>query len=278
VTAPPTGRDASASAERTSTSGIGLGDPIGFAGDLLAGRSAVVTGGASGIGLATAALLARCGARVRLTDRDAAGVQAAASRLGSSVEAVTLDVTDLQAIRSFANRLADTDGGLDILVNAAGAFERNPVGSTDSLQAWRRMRAVNADSVFFMCHTLGPLLRGRTASCVVNVASVRARTAARDACAYSVSKAMVVQLTRAFALEWAAHSVRVNAVAPGDIETPMNPRIADDSQQSALLARTPMGRMGQPGEIAKVIAFLASPLSSYVTGSTVDVDGGFMAN
>ena len=230
------------------------------------------------IGLATAALLARCGARTRLVDRDAARAKAAASDLGASVEAVPLDVTDFEAVRSFADGIGESDAGLDILINAAGAFERTPIGSADSLRSWTRMRTVNADSVFHMCHALGPLLRRRPGSCVVNVASVRARTAAREACAYSVSKAMVVQLTRAFALEWASHPIRVNAVAPGDIETPMNPRVDTDAHQEALRARTPLGRMGRPDEVAHAIVFLASPLASYVNGSIVDVDGGFMVS
>jgi NAD(P)-dependent dehydrogenase (short-subunit alcohol dehydrogenase family) len=191
-------------------------------------------------------------------------------------EHVALDLCDADAVRSVVDGVAGRFGRIDAVVHCAAIYRREPDPTTAHCPTWSATLQANLGGLLALDRAALPwLLPG---ACIVHVGSVRSSTAARGAVAYTVSKAMVDQATRQLALEWAGRGIRVNAVAPGDVETPMNPLRPEDPGQSQLLARCPLGRMGQPWEIAGAILFLCSPMASYVHGATLRVDGGFLAH
>ena len=252
----------------------------GYRDGLLAGRTALVTGAARGIGLATARALAAVGARVVLADIDADALARAASEFGVGAqkpESVVLDIASLQAVQACAANIRERAGPVSVLVNNAGTFARVPVGEAEAVAAWRRVLSVNADGVYHVTHGFLGQLR-ETRGTVVNVVSTRAFTAAETASAYTASKGALVALTKSLAVELAPDGIRVNAVAPSDVRTRMIEGGARAGEiQADLYARTPLGRPAEPEEIAAAILFLASPLSSFVTGAVLPVDGGFLA-
>lgn len=239
---------------------------------------AVVTGAASGIGRATALLLLERGATVVAADRDDAGLAVVAD---AGAEPVVCDVTD-PADRA---RLVDTAGPTcDHLVNAAGIIRLVPLDAVTD-DDWERIMAVNAKALFFLCQAFVPRLRPPGA--VVNVASGAGKTGStHEAAVYGASKAAVLSVTRSFAHAYAGRGVRVNAVCPGLIDTPMNDVVVDaiaplrglepDAYGRARLAAVPLGRLADPREVAHVIAFLLSDASSYMTGQSVNVTGGMI--
>jgi meso-butanediol dehydrogenase/(S,S)-butanediol dehydrogenase/diacetyl reductase len=246
----------------------------------LDGRLAVVTGAGSGIGAAVARALAAAGARVVLADRDAAaceGVAEALRRDGAQAQAHALDVTDLDAVRAFAARVGADHGDAAILVNNAGILVRRGIDDPQAEAIVRQVMDVNLHGAFAMVRAFLPALR-RTKGCVVNVASGAAFSAQAGCAGYSASKAALHMLTQTLAVDLGPDSVRVNAVAPGVIETPMTEATrADPARLAGFVRRTPAGRVGQPDEIAAAVLFLASPLASYVNAVTLPVDGGFLA-
>lgn len=245
----------------------------------LAGAKVVVTGAASGIGAATARLLASRGARVAVLDRDADGATAVAGDVGGP--ALVADVADSSAVDGAIGRAVEELGGLTSLVNNAG------VGNLKALEAytdreldliWR----VNVAGTYHCLRAAAPHLRaaagGRSAPApaVVNVASVSGVRPTRGEAPYAAAKAAVVALTQSAALEWAP-VVRVNCVSPGFVHTPLNDAlVADEDTRGAIEAGTPLGRVGSAEEVAAVIAFLLGPDSSYLTGQNVVLDGGSM--
>jgi meso-butanediol dehydrogenase/(S,S)-butanediol dehydrogenase/diacetyl reductase len=226
--------------------------------DGLDGAVAVVTGGASGIGEACVRLLQRAGATVHVVDL--------------AVDP-PVDVTDRDALDSLAARL----DRLDVLINAAGVLTENKPVEELSVEDFRRNFEINVLGTVQACQAFGPLLRERGGA-IVNVASQAALVSLPEQAAYSATKGGVAALTRSLAIDWAADGIRVNAVAPGFVVTPMTAGFRRiDGLVAAAERRTPIGRLLQPEEIAAVMVFLASPLASAVTGVLLPVDGGWTA-
>jgi NAD(P)-dependent dehydrogenase (short-subunit alcohol dehydrogenase family) len=232
----------------------------------ISGRHALVTGGTSGIGAAIAAALAEAGCQVT-----AAGLPPAEGADGppAGVTTVGLDVTDAASI----DRLAGGLDRLDILVNAAGIIRRS---AEYDLETFAQVVDVNLTGTMRLCSACRPLLAERGGA-IVNVASMLSFFGAGLAPAYSASKGGIAQLTKSLAIAWASEGIRVNAIAPGWIATPLTQALQDDPARSeAILSRTPMKRWGTPGDLAGSVIFLCSPAAAFVTGVVLPVDGGYL--
>jgi len=248
--------------------------------DRLQGKLAVVSGAASGIGLATAQVFATQGARVLLLDRDAPRLAAALASLDNAGHgSVVMDVTLEDAWIALAEQIERDHGRLDILVNNAGFGAFKSIDET-SFENWRSIMAVNLDSVFLATKYLLPALAASGRGSIINVSSIRGIVAASNTGSYCASKGGVRLFTKATAMECAAleNGVRANSIHPGHVETPLTAgAYADPVISARLKADIPMKRQGQAGEIADGILFLASEDSRYMTGAELVVDGGSTA-
>jgi NAD(P)-dependent dehydrogenase (short-subunit alcohol dehydrogenase family) len=242
----------------------------------LSGRRALVTGAAQGIGEACAVALAEAGAHVIVTDLDGSRAKAAADRLtakGMKADAHALDVTNTAALEA----LTDALPALDVLVCNAGIVFNTPAEEMSD-EEWERVLSVNLTGVFKTCRSFGRKMLQAGRGSIVNIGSMSASivNTPQPQCHYNASKAGVHHLTRSLAVEWATRGVRVNAVAPTYIETPLLAKLEETPE---LIARwidlTPMKRMGKPHEVASVVLFLASDASSLMTGSVVSADAGY---
>ena len=243
------------------------------------GKVAVVTGASSGMGAATARALASAGAQVNLIDIDKKGAEETAQKTGSEI--FIGDVSNSEFCDLTIDSIVQKQGQVDILVNAAGIILRADALETND-DNWKRIMAVNVDGVFFMCRSAIRHMVNKKSGSIVNFVSIWGDVASSGATAYSVTKGAVHQLTKALALEHAEDGIRVNAVAPGEVNTPMikagrdKPPTGDELQELAN-ATIPIKRLAEPEEIAEVVLFLASEKSSYMTGAIVPVDAGYTA-
>lgn len=241
----------------------------------LEGKSAVITGAASGLGAITAQLFARLGARVVLIDVDEA-VHEVASQIGDAHFAVVCDVSDEAAVGAAARITFQRFGPADILVNNAAVIGWKPLEHT-TLDEWNRSVAVNLTGYFLCTKHLGRQMLEAGRGSIVNVASVAATVPEPGAGAYAPTKAAEAMLARLVAVEWGPRGIRANTVSPGMMKTPMAERFLSVPEALAgRLAMVPSRRIGDPVEVAWVIAFLASDISSYVNGQNIEVDGALM--
>ncbi len=247
--------------------------------DLLNGQLALVTGAGQGNGRAIALGLAAAGARVIVTDVrvDTADATAAAIRAShGTADAFVLDVTDAAACTALAARVSREIGPVSILINNAGIIARAGIDDPAAHEHWHRVFDVNVHGTFHVVHAWLPALR-QTRGSIINLASI-ASFAGLTQVGYAPSKGAVKMLTQALARELAPDGIRVNAIAPGVIATPMTEVTRNDpGSLGAFLKRIPMRRVGEPEELVGPVLFLASPMASYVTGVTLAVDGGFLA-
>src|SRR5256885_254763 len=240
-----------------------------FRADLLVGHVAMVCGGTSGIGAAIGSALAALGAEVTVSGATPAEADAAREQAGFIGNAIALDVRDDEGIQTCMQQFAR----LDILVNCAGVIRR---GAEHDPKVFAEVVDINLTGTMRLCAASRPLLT-RSQGCIVNMASMYSFFGGPHAPGYTASKGGVAQLTKALAVASAADRIRVNAIAPGGIATPFTRIVRDAPQKSgAILARTPIGRGGEPDDIAAATVFLCSPAAAFVTGVILPVDGGYL--
>lgn len=246
----------------------------------LAGRTAVVTGGNSGIGSAMARALGQAGGRIVLVARREAELREAVEDLGAEgvdAHAVTADLGSPEAGRIVASACERLGLAADILVNAAGINLRQPFGEVTAA-AFDLHMALHLRAPFLLTQALAPGMAHRRYGRIINIASLQSFRAFPDGAPYGAAKGGVVQLTRAIAEEWSRHGVTCNAIAPGFFPTPLTAPVFADAERSAQnAAQTAIGRNGELEDLTGATVFLAAPASAYVTGQTLAVDGGFTA-
>ena len=245
-----------------------------------AGKVVVITGGAGGIGRAAAVRFASEGARVVLVDLAGAALPrtvATVETAGGEVLAVEADVTRLADVERYADAAVKRFGGIDVFFNNAGILGALKPLVDYPEETFDRVIAVNLKAVWLGMKVVAPLMRARGGGAIVNTASIAGLRGSPNIIAYTASKHAVVGMTRAAALELARHGIRVNAVCPAPIETPMAQQLETEVRRERLTATIPMRRYGAPEEVAALVAFLASPDATYITGALYTVDGGAMA-
>jgi NAD(P)-dependent dehydrogenase (short-subunit alcohol dehydrogenase family) len=247
----------------------------------LTGKTAVVVGGTSGIGRAIAHALAEAGADVVATSRRMEQVEAAANEIeerGRRSLRVASDVSNSDSLQSALDACLAAFGKVDILVNSAGRTKRAP--TIDFPEAdWAAILDTNLTGTLRACQIFGRHMIERKYGRIINIASLSSFVALHEVAAYSASKAAVASLTKSLAVEWAAHGVNINAIAPGVFRTALNQTLLDQTERGReFLLRTPMKRFGHVEELAGAAVFLASDAASFVTGEVLVVDGGFLAS
>jgi NAD(P)-dependent dehydrogenase (short-subunit alcohol dehydrogenase family) len=252
----------------------------------LTGKSALVTGGGRGLGRAMAIALAEAGADVAVAGRSLDTLNescAAIAAIGRRSLAVEADVADLDAARNAVDRTVDTFGQLDILITAAGLQLRKPALDVTP-EDWDRITDVNLRSVYFTCQYAAKAMQRRERPAdgsplgkIINIASLTSQVAWPEVSIYTAAKGGIQQMTKAMAMEWGPLGICVNAIAPGSFKTDLTKALYNDPARSQrIIDRIPLGRPGDPEDLAGSAVFLASPASDYITGTTLFVDGGLL--
>jgi NAD(P)-dependent dehydrogenase (short-subunit alcohol dehydrogenase family) len=243
----------------------------------LEGKRALLTGATGGIGPVIARAFAAEGARVALVSRTRERLEALCAELGACAVALRGDVAEAEDVAAAVSEAARALGALDVVVNAAAIDTSwHPVGELP-VEEWNRAVAVNLSGTFYVCRAALPHLEAGGGGAIVNVTSVAGLRAWAEDAAYNASKAGVELLTRTIAVDYGRRGVRANCLALGIIDAGMTDEIIDPAEREALLDRQPAGRMGRPEEVAEAVVWLASDASAFTTGTTLVVDGGFLA-
>ena len=232
---------------------------------------AVITGGAGGIGLAVAHVLARRGLRVALWDRDA-NVEVSAATLPEAA-GFTVDVTDEASVADAVRATASRFGGISILVNSAGITGPNASVEDYAVADWRRVLSINLDGTFLVCRAVLPVMRAAAAGRIVNISSIAGKEGNPNAAAYSASKAGVIALTKSLGKELVDTAIRVNCITPAMIETDLLQQM-DPAFTAFAKSKIPMGRLGRVEEVAAMVDWLCSEKCSFSTGAVFDISGG----
>lgn len=247
----------------------------------LAGHVAVVLGGTSGIGRALSRGLAEAGADVVPSSRRQDLVEQAAAEVtarGRRTLAISSDVLSTSSLQQLCERVIEEFGKVDILLNCAGQTKRTPSLQV-SEEEWNVILGTNLSGTFRACQVFGRAMLDRRAGSIINIASLASHLGLLEVAAYTASKSAVLGLTRALAVEWAPQGVRVNAISPGVFPTPLNEQLLTGTARGQeFLLRTPMRRFGMVDELVGAAVYLASDASGFVTGTTIAVDGGFLAS
>ena len=244
-------------------------------------RAAIITGGSKGLGKAMAEGLASAGADLVITSRNDAEIQAVAKEIadqfGRNVIGLAADVTDPAGVERTIGAAVDAFGKIDILINNAGVNIRNPIEEL-SLDEFEQVMSINVTGPWLMCRSVAPHMKQARYGRVINMGSTLGTVALAGRTPYASSKGAVAMLTKVLALEWAEHNITVNALCPGPFLTPLNYSIADEPETKKFIVdATALGRWGELHEIQGAAIFLASDASSYITGSSLYVDGGWTA-
>ena len=243
------------------------------------GRTAIVTGAARGIGLAIARRLTRDGLRVAIADVDVETARREADTLqadGAEALAVRTDVTDPAGVEAMVGTVLERWGHLDVLVNNAGIAGRNAPLQDLSLEEWQQVIAVDLTGVFLCCQAAVRAMLPRASGHIVNIASIAGKEGNPNLAPYSAAKAGVIGLTKALGKELAQSGIVVNAVTPAVIETDILRQVSEEMVQY-MVGRIPMGRVGQPEEVAELVAYLCSAEASFINGASLTMDGGWSA-
>ena len=239
----------------------------------LAGRRAVVTGGVSGLGFAIAQCLLASHASLTLWDINATALKQAKALLGANVDAMVVDVSDPASVAAAVQQMHKRQSAVDILVNCAGITGPNARLWDYPVDLWQQVMNVNVNGVFYCCRAIVPLMRAKNYGRIVNIASVAGKEGNPDASAYSASKAGVIALTKSLGKELADTGVRVNCVAPAAVKTAIFDQMST-AHIAFMLSKIPMGRFGEPEEIAAMVAWLCTEECSFSTGAVFDLSGG----
>jgi 3-oxoacyl-[acyl-carrier protein] reductase len=237
-------------------------------------KLALVTGAAGVLGSATARLLTADGYRVILVDLDDKPLHELAAGIGNTAVALPFDISRPEAVAEASAAITKNHGQISVLVNNAGVLSNNKVADTSG-DEWRRILAVNLDGAFYLCRQWLPGMQARGWGRIVNICSLAMKTGGLTAgTAYTASKGALAALTFSLAREAAPHGVTVNGIAPAYIKTPMITDYLTEAQQRQLLAQIPVGRFCEAEEVANVVRLLVSPLSGFITGEIIDINGG----
>lgn len=242
----------------------------------LTGKTALVTGGASGIGAAIAAAFAAKGARVAVCDLDETAARGTAERLGTDAEAFACDVTDADSVASCVEDVAKAFGRIDVLVNSAGIVDLAPAEDL-AVDVWRRTIEVNLTGSYLVARAVGKRMIADGGGRIINMASQAGSVALDGHVAYCASKFGVIGMTKTLALEWGRHGIRANTISPTVVLTELGKKAWEGEKGDAMRAQIPAGRFAEPDEIAATAVFLASEGADMINGADIVIDGGYTA-